>query len=191
MTDPLIQINRSDVAAIESLLSDIKNGATKAMVTAINATVKTTKVQVKKRLGQKLNLKAKRINQDLSVEKANYSKISGAVRAIGEPVGLASFGATQKRTWPGTKVKVYKSSPREIISHAFIATSRSAKNVFWRTKEGGSRVPRTPIERLTGPRIEDVLAKPEIIDPLKRDASDLLVTNLGKKVDDILRRHNG
>ena len=188
MADAMVQISKSDIAAVESLLSDVKNGSVKAMVTAINSTATTTKVQVKKRLGQELNLKASRINQDLSVDKANYQKISGAVRCTGDPIGLINFGATQKRTWAGTKVKVMKSSARSTIKHAFITTAKGAKNVFWREMKGGKRVARFKIERLTGPRIEDILAKPEIIDPINKDAGDLLVVNLGKKVDDILRR---
>jgi len=185
-----ITINRNDVAAVESLLSDIKNGAVKALVTAINKTATTTKVQVKKRLGQELNLKASRINQDLSIKKANYGNISGRVVATGEPIGLINFGATQKKTWAGTKVKVLKTSIRKTLKHAFIATVKGTPNVWWRALgSNGKRVGRLPIERLTGPRIEDILSKDEILTPINEDAANLLTENLDKKIEEILRRH--
>lgn len=185
----MIEISKADVKRVEAMLGDIKNGSKKAMVTAINKTATTTKVQVKKRLGKELNLKAKRIDKDLSIKKANYSNISGKVSATGEPVGLINFGASQLKK--GTKVKVMKSGSRDLIRHAFIATSKRAENVWWRARVGGKLVPRLPIERLTGPRIEDILGKDEILDTVNRDAANLLAANLDKQVDDILRRHNG
>ena len=191
MVDQFIRVSDADVRRVTSMLADVKNGANKAMVTAINDTIKTTRVQAKKALGQKLNLKASRINQNLKEEKANYSNIYGRFYSQGEPVGLVSFGATQKSSWAGTKVRVYKSSPREVIKHAFITTAKRAINVFWRAKDGGKRVPRYPLEIRKGPRIEDVLAKPEIYNPLNEQASVLLAKNLDKKIADILRRHRG
>ncbi len=219
MTEPMIKINKSDLADVESLLSDVKNGATKAMVTAINTTAKTTKVQVRKRLAKELNLKAKRIGQDLSVEKANYSKVSGAVRATGEPVGLVQFGARQ--TQRGVTTKVLKSSSRSLLKHAFIAKGKGKSSaadgstkthVWWRSgdrsklpapkrfptgkraRANWDNIPRDykyPLERLTGPRIEDILVKPQIIGPVQANAGNLLTQNLAKKVVDILRRHRG
>ena len=186
----MIEISQSDVRAVESMLSDIQNGATKAMVTAINKTVVTTKVQVKKKLGQKLNLTAKRINKNLSVKKANYDSIQGAVVSTGKPIGLINFKATQLKK--GVKAQVLKSSSRQLIEHAFIATSKGAKNVWWRKKlPSGKLVGRLPIERLTGPRIEDIMGEDGFLRAANEDASELLVNNLSIKVDEILRRHHG
>ncbi|MFK5951768.1 MAG: hypothetical protein QM498_01845 [Desulfobacterium sp.] len=203
MTDPMININRSDMAAVESMLSDVKNGAVKAMVTAINATVSTTKVQVKKRIGQKANLSAARINKNLSIVKANYSKISGKLVASGEPIGLIEF-KTKRKNKNGVWIKIWKDASATMVKHSFVANATGNDHVFWRDYDGPRKpispgrkygaIPkkfRLPVVKLTGPRIEDVFARTDILLPAQDDAGDLLVVNLGKKVDDILRRHNG
>lgn len=186
----MIEVSQSDMREIETMLSGITNGATKAMVTAINKTVTTTKVQVKKKIGQKLNLKAARIGQDLTANKANYNNIKGSVIATGEPIGLINYKATQLKK--GVKVQVLKSGSRQLIEHAFIATSKGAKNVWWRKRlASGKLAGRLPIERLTGPRIEDILGEESFLREVNSDAATLLVDNLNTKVEDLLRRHNG
>lgn len=184
-----IKFDKTDMIKTEWALRGIKNGAKKALVTATNKTAKTTKVQVRKKLGKELNLKAARINKNLSVNKANYRDMSASLTSTGKPIGLINFGAKQLKK--GTKVKVLKSSQRTLIPHAFIATSKKAKNVWRRKEVEGKRVGRLPIERLTGPRIEDILAKPGVVGPLTKDTGALLQKNLDKKVDSLLRRHRG
>ena len=197
-----------DMAAlkdVKAMVSGIKNGYKKAVVTAINKTVATTKVQAKARIGNELNLKASRIEKDLSVQKANYSKISGAVIAKGEPVGLINFSARQ--TQKGTSIKVLRSSPRTLLKHAYIATGRGTstkEHVFWRkTRMLGKKFPvgkiskaawpklpekfRMPAERLTGPRIEDIFAKTKVISPLTIQANFLLLKNTDIAVTKIIQ----
>lgn len=197
-----INISSSDMQAIQNMLSDVKNGAKKAVTKALNKTATTTKVQVKKRLGQEINLKASRIDQDLSIKKASYDNMSASVKAVGEPVGLINFAGKQLKQ--GVRVKVYKSGTSKVLKHAFIAKRGSKDHLFWR-KYNGQRKPikpnlaygklpkkyRQPVERLTGPRIEDVLAKDEILNAVNNDAGNLLAENLSKEVDEVLRRHRG
>ena len=206
----MIEVNKADMARVESMLYGIKNGAVRAMSTSINATIRTTRVQVRKRIGRELNLSAKRIDQDLSEDKANFKKLSGKLTARGEPVGLVNFSARQ--TQKGVSVKVLKSSSRTVLLHAFIATGRlsTKRHVYWRRYDGPrqpvpkwssikhkgfpySALPkkyRLPLERKTGPRIEDILAKDEVLLPLQRDAAELLLKNLDKKTLEILRRYH-
>lgn len=188
MTEPMVQLSKTDVKSVESMLYGIKNGTTKAMVTALNATLTTTRVQVRKKIGERLNLKASRINQNLSVDKASYSKISGAVRAVGGPVGLVHFAGKQLET--GVKVRVMKGDGLTLLKHAFRQKASGKEHLWWRDRKNGKLVPRYPIIRLTGPRIEDVFARPEILIPLTNDAGDLLLKNLDKKVSEILRRYH-
>ena len=49
---------------------------------------------------------------------------------------------------------------------------------------------RFKLHRLTGPRIEDILAKDEILNPINQDAANLLLENTDKAVLEILRRHS-
>ena len=184
-----IKIDKAQLKAVENMLSDVKNGSKKAMTKAINTTLSKTKTRIKKDLGKKLSLPAKRINQDLYVNKANYSDMSGSVQAIGKPVSLFEFGTTQ--TKKGAKARVYKANKKDLIPSSFHATMRSGhKGVFRRAlRGGGKRVHRLPIEELTGPRIEDVLAKDEVLEPIESDASDMLAQELDKQAAEVLRRH--
>lgn len=194
-----IQINEQQMQGVQALLRDIRNGAEKAMITAINKTATTTKVQIKKRVGEYLNLKAARIDEDLTIDKATSGNISGKVRAKGEPIGLINFAGSQLKA--GVKVKVLRAGSQKLIKHAFRSTKSGKEHLFWR-KWTGTRKPvktnfkygrlpkkfRLPMERLSGPRIEDILAKPEIIDPIQDEAGDLLANNLDAAVVEILRR---
>jgi len=206
-----INISKSHIRDIHALVADIKNGAKKVLVTSINKTLTSVKVQAVARIGNELNLKAGRIKQDFTIKKANYSKISGAVTAAGKPVGLVNFGARQVQK--GVSVKVLRSGSRTLLKHAYIATGRSKGNgkthVFWRAER--NKMPkakkfkvgqkskafwdrvgdqyRIPIERKTRPRIEDIFVKPKVMDPVMLQANHLFLKNMDTKITEILRRH--
>jgi len=206
-----INISKSQIKNIHALVADIKNGAKKVLVTSINKTLFTVKVQAVARIGNEINLKAGRIKQDFKIEKANYSKISGAVTAAGKPVGLVNFGARQVQK--GVSVKVLRSGSRTLLKHAYIATGRGKGNgkthIFWRA--GRNKMPqakrftvghrakafwdrigdqyRIPVERKTGPRIEDIFVKPKVMDPVMTQANHLFLKNMDTKITEILRRH--
>lgn len=199
-----ISLKKETLDAAHEAVSAIKNGYSNVLVTAINATITTMNVQVKARIGNELNLKASRIAQDLTLKKASYDDPNGSIVATGSPVGLINFGANQTNT--GVTVKVKRSSARSLLKHAFIAKD----HVWWRDRDGipepkkfatgkktkvnWNKIPHNikfPVYRLTGPRIEDILGQDKVIDPITTQANTLLLSNVGKKVDDLLRRHNG
>lgn len=206
-----VQINQADMNHVKSMVADIKNGYKKVLVTSINKTLTTAKVQATARIGNELNLKAARIKQDFTIQKANYSKISGALLATGEPVGLVNFAARQVQK--GVSVKVLKSSSRMILKHAYIASGKKStgQHVFWRAGRAKMPAPkkfktgkksmaawprfgdkyRAPAERLTGPRIEDIFAQPKVLDPVSIQANHIYALNVEKKIEEVLRRHNG
>ena len=86
-----ITVSSRDLQGIQNLLSDIKKGAEKAVTLAINQTISTTKTQITKKLGEKLNLPASRIKQDIEPDKATTKKLQGSIIVKGEPVGLVNF----------------------------------------------------------------------------------------------------
>ena len=212
-----IEISEADLAGIDNLLGDIKNGSTKALVTSINSTLVTINTQAAKNVGAYLALTAKRIKQNFRVTKANYSKISGEFNSSGNPIGLINYAARQLKS--GVSFKVLRAGGRKTLRHAFIAKGRGASrsadgttktHVWWRAKiwkrpvnptlKYGAlpRMFRFPdadgeggILRRTGPRIEDVLGKSTIWNTLNELAAETFQKNLGIKVEDILRRHNG
>jgi hypothetical protein len=202
-----VTVNQADIAKVQAMLGDLKDKYKSVMTTSINKTLATAKTQATARIGNEINLKAARIKKDFSIQKANFGNISGALRATGEPVGLIQFGANQ--TQKGVSVKVLRSSSRTLIKHAYIASRGSKEHVYWRKNRmpGTGRWPvgkktrvawdtvapiyRRPVERLTGPRIEDIFAKPEVLDPVAIQAQHVYLLNVENKIDEILRRHHG
>lgn len=202
-----VQINQADVAKVQALLGDLKDKYKSVMTTSINKTLTTARTQATARIANEINLKSSRIKQDFSIKKANYGDISGSLKATGEPVGLINFGANQ--TQKGVSVKVLKSSSRSLIKHAYIAARGSKEHVYWRKNRmpGTGKWPvgkktninwrnvapkfKLPVERLTGPRIEDIFAKSEVLDPVTIQAQHVYLLNVETKIDEIIRRHRG
>lgn len=202
-----VELNMVAVDSVKAALGDLKDSYKKVLTTAINKTLSTAKTQAKARIGNELNLKASRIEQDLSLEKANYTTLTGRLAATGEPVGLIQFGA--RAVNQGVSVKVLKSNPRSTIRHAFIARGKNSatEHVFWRkTRMSGTRFPtgkpvrapwpmfgtlyRLPVERLTGPRIEDIFAQPKVLDPVTIQANHLFLSHVDTQISEVIRRHN-
>ena len=213
-----IEISQSDLARVESLLRDIKNGSKRALTNAINKTLTNVQTRAAKDVGADLALTAKRIKQDFTIKKANFSDISGSFVSKGEPIGLVQYAG--KQTKKGVSFKVKRIGKRTTLKHAFIAKGKGASksadgstktHVFWREYSGPrnytpkwmsikykgfpySALPekyRLPLERRTGPRIEDILGASRIFDPLQKFASERFIENLETQITDILRRHNG
>lgn len=198
-----IRVDQGMLNDVLSRVGNIKNGYKKVLVTSINKTLDTVKTQATARIGNELNLKAARIKEDMTLQKANHSEISGALICAGEPVGLVQFGASQVKR--GVTVKVLRSSGRSLLKHAMIATGGGAaakQHVFWRQYDGPRKsvVPgrnyaalpkeyRLPLERLTGPRIEDILADKKVMEPVTIQANTIFGSNVSDKIDEVLRRH--
>lgn len=207
-----IEISKTDLARVDSLLADIKNGSTKALVTAINATLTNVQTKAAQNVGADLALTAKRIKEDFSLAKANYTNVSGAFISKGEPIGLMQYAA--KPTKKGVSFKVKRAGSRTTVAHAFIAPGKGGKgqHVWWRGKiwkrpvnpkmkygalprkyrfpESSNKNERG-IQRRTGPRIEDILGETTSWNWLNEYAGIRIAFNLATKVEDILRRHRG
>ncbi|MCP5006930.1 MAG: hypothetical protein GY941_23730 [Planctomycetes bacterium] len=193
------KISGADQASISRMLVGIKNGVPRALSTSINKTIKTTQVQAVKRIGTELNLKAGRIKQDFSQNKATWAMPRGSLVAEGDPVGLINYGANVVKA--GISVKVKKTEARVILKGAFKESKGTAKHIFRRDYHKikmpvrpGMRygaLPekyRLPVQRLTGPRIEDIYAKPKIYNEVSALAADKFAENVGKETATLLRR---
>jgi hypothetical protein len=203
-----VDIDQSSVAAVKAMLGDLKASYPKVISTAINKTLTTVKTQATARIGNELNLKAARIKEDISLQKANYGKLSGAFISTGKPVGLIQF--TARQTAKGVSFKVKRTGARTTLKHAYIGKGKGGGlHVFWRknrmpgtgkfpvgkkSKAPWQKMPKKfskPVERLTGPRIEDILAQSKVLEPITIQAGTLYLSNVDNKVDEVLRRHNG
>ena len=190
-----IELDKGDLLKVKTMLAGVANGAPRVITRAINKTLTNVQTKAAAEIGLDLNLPAKRIKQDFALDKANYSKLSGRFVSKGGPVGLASFTGT-RQVKAGVSVKVHKSKPRTTLKHAFIATAKNATNVFWRAYEGPRKklrpgfsygalpkIYRMPVHRLTGPRVEDELAKPKVIDAVMAHADERFEYNLDHELE--------
>lgn len=194
-----IKVDPGDQASMARLLVGIKNGVPRALTTSINKAIKTTQVQAVKQIGQVINLKAARIKADFYQERATWSNIRGALVAIGDPVGLINFGANQVKA--GVSVKVLKAGARSVLKGAFKAYRGTKEHVYRRQYHKArkpivpgrkyGRLPdkyRKPVERLTGPRIEDIYARPIIYNSVSAIAADKFAENMAIETATLIRR---
>ncbi|MBI9092801.1 MAG: hypothetical protein JEZ12_26595 [Desulfobacterium sp.] len=207
-----IEMSKGDIAEVESLLADVKNGSKRALTNALNKTLKTVQTRAAKAVGADLALTAKRIKQDFAIKKARFSDITGSFVSKGKPIGLMQYAA--KQTKKGVSFKVKRAGRRKTVRHAFIAPAKNGGglHVWWRGKiwkrpvnpklKYGAlpRKYRFPVssskktrgvQRLTGPRIEDILGESTMWEGICVDAAGKYVENLGGQIEDILRRHRG
>ncbi len=213
-----IEINKQQLNDVKRMLSGIKGGVRKAMIKTLNQTSKTTKTQFAKKVGEDLNLKSARIKKDIKELKATDNNLQGGVTSTGKPVGLINFAGAQTKKGTKVKVKKSggaKLVPHAFkASTKTKAPPHSREHLFWRKKGSWSRrrpspkltyhgMPNNPkankyriktggggtmMMRLTGPRIQDIMAKDEVINPVAEKAADALSKNLGKAADEVLRR---
>jgi hypothetical protein len=208
-----IEISQQDLTDVVNMLSGIKDGAATAIYRSVNKGLSHAKTQAVKAIGQELTLKAARIKKDFSMRKASKSVLSGAVWATGQPVGLLNFSANKVKA--GYSVKVKKRSSRTLLKHAFKAKTRKLRNdgseyetehLWWRSYDGprsgtgtenvgyfaglpaGHPMKGPELERLTGPRIEDIFGQDDILSDVQDKASAKITENLGKETYNLLRR---
>lgn len=213
-----IEIDRNQLNQVKALTAEIKNGYKKVFVTSINKTLTTARTQATARIGNEINLKASRIKEDFTMQKANYQQIRGALLATGEPVGLYQFGARQVQK--GVTVKVLRSASRSLLKHAFIAKGNNKSNklhVWWRGGRDRMPAPKkfrpgkiskaawpkfghkyqfppgpkkdSGIQRRTGPRIEDIYGQNRVLDPVMIQANHVFLRNVEAKTDEVIRRY--
>lgn len=209
-----LKVNPDDIARVNLLLDEIDAKA--AMRNALNQTLKNVKSDAANRVYGILNLTKARINENFRIERAITGEVSGAFKSIGKPINLASFRGAIQSDWSGEGdkglyVKVLRAGREVLLRHGFIweRTSKSgdlARTAFQRAYRGprtsASRLlpwkkmypgkpahERREVETLQGPRIEDILAKPEVIGPIERSGADSLTENINNELERILSKH--
>ena len=196
-----IKINQVEFSKVNVMLLSILADATPAMVRSLNRTMTGVRTDKSAAVRAEYNLKKSYVDQHITIRKAKYGDPTGQVDTRSTPSGLINFGARTVKT--GVSVQVKKSGARSVLPHAFIATVKNADNVFWRAKppkrsafdarkKYGKFLPkeyRLPIERRTGPRISDALAKPDVIRAIEAKAGERWLKEITHEVNRELARH--
>ena len=202
MATVTLRMDRASIDAVKEMLDGLRqDGGMKAHVLAINKTLTGAKTEAVDAVYKQLNLTKTRIRQDFTINRATYTTPKGGIKAQGNPVGLISFSGT-RAVKKGVSVLVRRDGVRKILPHAFIATAKTAQNVWWRGWTGPrqpvkptlnyARLPkiyRHPIHRLTGPRIEDILGKDEVFYEVQDKTWVRYRANLDYEVQRVLDRY--
>jgi hypothetical protein len=201
-----IVLDKDDLDDVVSVLKGIKGGANKAIRLSINKGLTGVRTDMVRETRNVLNVKAKTVRQSIFLKKASAGSMSAYARSTGKPLNLFHFGAKQNKK--GVSVKVLKDLARQTIEHAFIAKlSQSGPGVYWRKKTqyvGTKKKTKTdrayaampwkyrfPIEALTGPRIQDVMGRPDVIQKIEEGARVRVRKELDHQVQKILDKHRG
>ena len=196
---------------VRAMVAGIANGYETVMKNAINRTLSTVRTQAVARISNELNLTSARIKQDFWILNATLARTGGGVYSKGAPIGLVSYAAQQtgsikSGTTMDLKVKVKKTGGYKTIKHAFFAATTHSKagkvvNVYWREYHGARspwnprkayhRMPnmyRFPLQRLTGPRIQDIYAGDSVFEPITVQAQKVFVSNVDSEVTELFRK---
>jgi hypothetical protein len=196
----VVTIDQKDMAELKLTINTIASGSKLAIVRATNDSMAGVRTESVKLIGGKITAKATVIKAHFKVNKMSIQSLSADIECSGLPVPLAKYSANQVKK--GVSVKIFKSSARYIVKHAFKARMKSGHvGVFWRTdKLPGKLWPtgkyktlppptlgspldpyQLPIEELFGPRIPDIFDDEDIMQPVLAHAS--------KRFDDRLNHH--
>ncbi|OGP61899.1 MAG: hypothetical protein A2V65_01270 [Deltaproteobacteria bacterium RBG_13_49_15] len=189
-----IEFDQNQLKDVERAIAGAGGSPPKVVSRAVNKTMTGIRTDATTEIGAILNLKKSRIRDDFKIKKMSMQTMTGNISSTGKPVGLINFGA--KKVSKGVSVQVKKTKPRSTLYHAFITTAKGAENVFSRAYRGAratvrpgfayGRLPRLyrfPIERLTGPRIQDIYDDPAVMGAVLKKADTRLKTNLSHEMD--------
>jgi len=199
-------VDSGDLRRVQWTLRGIQDGAPKALRGAVNKTLTGVRTDMTKKAAEVLTLKQKRIRKDIEIaKKASLSDFSGIVSTTGRPVNYAEFKSTQLKS--GLKVTVFKGERPRKIQGAFFAVIGGNKLAFWRKKDGEgsqkigtkkrkswmaySALPwryRFPIQSLVGPRVQDIIADPRVMEQVEESSRQRMNKELSRQVDKILAR---
>ncbi len=206
-----IRPNQADIELIKADLRHINNGMPTAVVRSINRAVDGVKTDMVAIARSTYTAKATAARKNITVAKASTGRIVAYTQSKGEPIGLINFTVRPSTVNPKRKasitVEVIKGKPKP-LAHGFVAVMPSGhKAVFKRPKgkwsqPGGSGTPwtktgnsgragRLPMHELSGPRTEDLYAKPENQKKLQDGADKRLTAELKRQADYLFKQRNG
>lgn len=151
---------------------------------------------------EEYNLAKKYVDQKITTRLGTEKELKMSVKAADKPIGLANFEYTRPHVL-GVSVWVKKSEPRKIIYGAFMEATATKSGIgnlhvfqreYRKTGRPGKKFLRGqihevawpkfgrkfthPVNRLTGPRITDLLSKDGVLGPLLVKAGQHLTSEI-------------
>ena len=202
-----VEVNSTDLLAVQTLLRHAPKAFDTALVRATNRGLTKGRTTMVNETADRLNLKKKRIRQDITIGKASKFRMRAWIKSKGKPVNLEAFGSRQ--TKKGVSVQVLKANPRYLVRHAWIGLGANANKILLRREKTEENAPyygtkrpnpnlvysalpeefRYPLESLTGPRVQDITDNPEVIGAVQKEASETISEELKRQTDLFLRKY--
>lgn len=214
-----VQFNPEQLAAVQAMLADIKNGAEDAQRRALNRTADHSLVEAARWVGGPygvLALPISTVKGHMSASYAARAALTSKLTVKGSHIPLSVFdyifsGTAFPNTMRWVAVKVRNMRPREVWKHVFVARVYGEHatlvqrpghwGIFQRRFWGpGSSAkgyrgkflthPQLPIDELFGPSVPAVLGEsPGIMDNVVKEAADYLAGELDHEAQYILDKH--
>jgi len=204
-----VEMDQGDLTGVKLVLSGIKNGYPKVQTRALNKTMTHVISQTAKQVNAVLNISQKRIKENITYKKANWSSLSMWVKSTGTPVNFASFTGVRKLKY-GYSIQFRKGGTRYKFRHAFIwerPVTKKGKEVIAKTmferqeykspaKKFRPDFPygmlpkkyRLPLKVLDNVRIEDELAKPKVLNAVIKSGDEFYLKTFDDELAYELRK---
>ena len=111
----------------------------KAARSAINKTLRKARTASSRQVRQTYMITASMLNRYSRITPATNDRLEGTFQIRSKRLSLITFGARQKRSWPGATIKIRRKEARKLIRHAFIQQASNATHVWMR--QGKRRYP--------------------------------------------------
>lgn len=194
MPDIELTVNERQLKEIQRILRGVPRALPKVVSRAINKSATRARAESVRKLAKHVNLKQKRIREDIQIQKATYSNWSAAVQARGSTIPIREFATTKivpagagfHRPKRGITYMIERAAGRRDKPRGFFARMDSGHiGVF--VREGKERL---HIHEQFGPSVGGTFANAlSLIAAVTRDAYQNLEKNLDTQVDLILRKN--
>lgn len=196
MASGFIRIDDSQLRELEGLFSGVMpRQLTRARRTALNRTRRGAKARVSQQVRTKgkkrYNLPAARVKKGLILTRIRNNESFNVIGSR-KSISLTTFSGTRDlfRSRRGVSVSILKGQRLRVAS-AFIRQPRGGAQVFRRAfvhGRSGKQVGRTPIDRLHGPSIAQMMEQNEVENDLADFLSERFNSELTRAINFALRR---
>jgi hypothetical protein len=195
MAGVTVQFNQQQIDEVYYLLSNIRNGAERAIRTSLNRTLDGAVTLTAKRIGETVTLKSGLIKSNITKERATNYELGAMMRMKSRRMPLAAFSTNPsaanmqtRDNGNGVSVKVFKNKPPVRFRHAFFAQlSNGYIGLFERRT-----AKRLAIDELKGPFLASVYENtPGLANEIEQTSAERLLRELAHQTDYLLGLNNG
>lgn len=205
-----IEIDKSDLIAVDFTINQINGGAKVAIMRATNDVLAGVRTESTRAIFNKVTLKSAVIRKHFKLNKMSTADMSADVECSGGPLPLINYGARQVNK--GVSVKLLKAGKRDTIRHAFVTTVGAHTGAFWREENiRGKKWPvgmrrtlpspkgkndpmrkfQLPIKQLYGPAVPDIFNDDDIMAAAMSNADVRMNDRLKYHTDRLLQKAAG